>query len=411
MTTTRLLAPHSQNKIFPDNIFAVNAKAKAAAQKFGNDQIVNGSIGVLLKDSGELALLDSVEIASQRLTAEEISPYAPIAGLPEFREDVTDYLLGAKKSEIPTECIATAGATGAVRILLWNVLEPGETVVTHDFYWAPYKGITRDSELTLTLFPTANAAGAFNVQGAIETLDKVLHRQDRAVLIINTPCHNPTGISLRSEDVTQLKAGLLQLAQTYPDKVIYLLIDGAYWEFGDPEANRFLLDAFRDIPENLVFTFAFSIAKSLTRYGMRVGALLISCRDQAGLTILKDTLVSSIRATWSNTNRLGQVLFSKLYRDPALWAQLRGEQEDFARLCNNRGQVFLKEAKAQNLPLMPYHRGFFATLPVPDPGALADRLMEDRLFFVPLSLGLRIAFCAIPSQQIPGLAEKIARRL
>ena len=136
---------------------------------------------------------------------------------------------------------------------------------------------------------------------------------------------------------------------------------------------------------------------------MRVGALLMSCNDREGLTIFKDTLVSSIRGTWSNTNRFGQALFSKLYRNDDLWEKLRGEQAAYAKLCNDRGQLFKDEAKALGLPLMPYHRGFFATMPQDDPAALAERLQGDNLFFVPLKLGVRLAFCAIPSQKNPGI--------
>ena len=261
MNGSRLLAPHAQDKIFPDNIFAVNAIAKAAAERHGADNIVNGSIGILLEDNGQLALLDSVEEASQLLGPKDIAPYAPIAGVPEFREDVADYLLGDQLNTIPTECIATSGATGAVRILLWNALEPGQTILTHDYYWAPYKGIARDADLELGFFPTANDEGNFNVDGAIQALEALLAVQDRAVLIINTPCHNPTGISLRSEDVATLRESLFRVATSHPDKTIFLLIDGAYWEFGDPEANKSLLQAFRSLPDNLVFTFAFFYRK------------------------------------------------------------------------------------------------------------------------------------------------------
>lgn len=411
MSGSRLLAPHAQDKIFPDNIFAVNALAKETAKRIGFENIVNGSIGVLLDDDAQLVLLDSVDEASKTLAPIDISPYAPIAGVPEFREDVMDYLLGDQRNAIPTECIATAGATGAIRILLWNALEPGQSILTHDHFWSPYGGIARDMGLNLTFFPTVNAAGNFNVQGAIEGIEHLFTKQDRVVLIINTPCHNPTGISLRSEDVAELKSSLVDLATTHPDKTVFLLIDGAYWEFGDPQANHDLLQTFRTLPDNLVFTFAFSIAKSLTRYGMRVGALLMACNDQAGLTTFKDTLVSSIRGTWSNTNRFGQALFCKLYRDEALWAKLLAEQAAVAKLCNDRGQLFKQEAEAAGVPLMPYHRGFFATIPQDDPAALASRLQEDHLYFVPLKLGVRIAFCAIPSQRIPGLAAKIASRL
>ena len=402
------IATHAQGKIVEDNIFMVGAQAKEAVTRYGADRVINGSIGVLLDDEGQLALLPSVEEATRALTPEDVAPYAPIAGLPNFRADVPAYLYENITNRQPEQCIATAGATAALRICVWNFLEKGQHFITHDYFWSPYEGIARDSLRELKLFPTYVEDGGFNVAGALGAVEESLAVQKRALLLINTPCQNPTGISLSPSEARTLRQGLAALAEAHPDLPIVLLIDGAYWEFGDRQDNRDFLALFQDLPDNLLFCIAFTLSKSLTRYGLRTGGLVMSGSDRTRVSTVADTMITSIRTTWSNTNRMGQSIFSHIVRNPVLLNQLRREQDDFAKLCNSRGHGFIQEADAIGLAHTPYKGGFFVTLPLDHPEEVAARLAARNIFLVPMNKGLRIAFCSIPSHSIPGLAEKIA---
>lgn len=400
------LAPHARGKIEEDNIFKVGGKARAAKQAFGADKVIDGSIGILLDDNGQLALMSAVDDATDMLKAEEFAPYAPIAGLPNFNEDVVSYLFGDHPT--PKRAIATAGATGAVYQVVWNLLSIGDIFITHDYYWSPYRAIARNALRKLATFPTFTPNGGFNVQGALDEVHRSLELQNRALLIINVPCHNPTGMNMTPAELAQLKQGLVDLANRNPQKPITLLIDGAYWEFEDAQVNRNLVNAFVDLPHNLMFCLAYSISKSLTRYGFRVGALVVCSEDQAIVDEMIGTMTSSIRATWSNSPRIGQAVFSKIYRDDALRAKLQAEQTRFANLCNQRGAQFISESDDVGLPHTPYRRGFFTILPTDRPQQIADQLAEQRIFLVPMKNGIRIAFCALPSHQIGGLAARIA---
>ncbi|MCB1052457.1 MAG: aminotransferase class I/II-fold pyridoxal phosphate-dependent enzyme [Acidobacteria bacterium] len=405
------LAFHAQGKIQPDNIFLVGAKAKAAKAKFGVENVTDASVGILLDDAGKMALLASVEEATRRLRDDEVAPYAPIGGVAEFREDVVSYLFGHIPNRQPVASIATAGATGAVFLAIWNLLSTNDMFITHDYYWSPYAAIARNSLRRLALFKTFLPDGRFNVAGALEETQRSLEIQGRALLIINTPCHNPTGLCLTLEEAKSLKNGLVEIAQRYPSAPITLLIDAAYWEFEDPAQNQAFMSLFQGLPENLLFTMAYSTSKSMTRYGLRNGAFLASGATEQQVRTVIDTFESSIRATWSNTTRMGQSLFSKLYRDPQLWAQLLKEQADFAALCNKRGETFMQEANQIGLPHTPYKKGFFVTLPTTKSQAVSDRLGElDKIFVVPLKKGIRVAFCALASGQVPGLAARIQER-
>lgn len=409
MAPVQHIAPHARGKVAPDVIFVVGGKAKAAKAKLGNDKVIDGSVGILLDDNFQLALLPSVEEAAKRISSADISSYAPIKGMPNYLEDVPKYLYGDLLQPETTGCLATAGATGALRLSVWNFLEQGDAYISHDHCWGPYRTIARDALREVELFQTFTESGGFNVDGALEKVDEHLKKQGRALLLINTPCHNPTGMSITTEEAQRLRDGLTALAEQNKDKPLTLLIDGAYWEFGGEEVNHKFLEIFQDLPENLLFCLAYTLSKSLTRYGLRTGALVVKGANPDIVKDVVDTIAISIRTHWSNTTRYGQVLFSTIFRDPTLLAQLRKEQAEFTALCNTRGKMFMKEADEVGLPHTPYHGGFFGTLPCSkaEAEAVSNRLFEENIFLVPLGKGVRVAFCAISTPQIPGLAAKI----
>jgi len=405
------LAPHALGKIKEDLIFFVGAKAREAKATLGKENVLDASIGILLDDEGELALLPSVEEATQRLKPAEVAPYAPIGGLPQYREDVLEYLLGSSKDNMPANALATAGATGALRLAIWNFLEPGDAIISHDHFWSPYGTMARDALRELETFSSFTETGDFNVQACLDLTESVLKRQGRALLIINSPCHNPTGMCLKPEEAQALKSGLCEIAARHPDLPITLLMDIAYWEFEKDERNAQFVATFNDLPQNLIFTMAYSLSKSLTRYGFRTGALVVRASEQSTVDEIIGTCATSIRSMWSNTPRIGQAVFSTIFRDESLRKQLAREQGECAHLCNNRGAIFAKEAQACGLQTTPYSRGFFATIPCDNSMAIAEKLFKEQVYLVPMKKGLRVAFCALPTTQIPGLAERIKNAL
>lgn len=407
MGITRHIAPHSRGKNKLDQIFVFSGKAKAAINEFGSEAVVNSTIGALLDDDDNLALLPAVEEASKRLSSEQVAPYAPVAGLPDFREDVINYLYEGVENRPPLGSVATSGATGALRIAVWDFLEAGDSVVTHDYFWSPYRSIVEDTGRKFETFKTFLGDGHFNVKGALERVDQNLSDRDRVLLLLNTPCHNPTGVSLTEKELHRLREGLVDIAEANPHKILTLVIDAAYWEFGDRDQNTLLLSLFRDLPDNMLFCVAFTMSKSLTRYGFRTGALVFSTRDEQAVDDIGRVLGASIRVHWSNTCRLGQVLFSTVYRDEKLLAQLKEDQNHFADLCRTRGDIFVKEAQEVGLSHTPFHGGFFLTLPSDKPKEMAARLIEEKIFMVPLAKGVRVALCSIPTRKMHGLAARI----
>ena len=57
--------------------------------------------------------------------------------------------------------------------------------------------------------------------------------------------------------------------------------------------------------------------------------------------------------------------------------------------------------------MLPYFGGFFIALPHNNAKAVCAELMEKHIYMVAMANGVRMAVCAVPMGQIPGLAASI----
>ena len=122
----------------PDKLFGVSALAKARIAEIGKENVINSTLGVLLDDNGKLVVLSSVMEALHELRPEEFAAYAPIIGIPEYKEAVTKAVF---LDEVPhvlfsETCDAPCG-TGALRNAISCYSSPGDKILTADWHWAP----------------------------------------------------------------------------------------------------------------------------------------------------------------------------------------------------------------------------------------------------------------------------------
>ena len=71
-------APQVRGKSAQDNIFAANNRAVALADKIGKDKVINGTVGSILDEDGNLVELEVVKEAYARLTPHIL--YSPAYG-------------------------------------------------------------------------------------------------------------------------------------------------------------------------------------------------------------------------------------------------------------------------------------------------------------------------------------------
>ena len=406
--TMSSVAKHAFGKAAKDNIFGASAAAKARTAEIGAEKVTNATIGAILDDDEKLVCLPTVEKVFRGLKNEQYFSYAPISGMKAFLDLVTEACFGDSKPEGYTAAVATSGGSGAIHHAVWNYMNDGDTALTANWYWGPYKVFCRDMNRKLDTFQmlTDDNKG-FNLPAMETKVKEILAKQDSILVMINTPAHNPTGYSLTPEDIENVLNCLKKEIKT-TGKRATLLLDVAYIDYaGERQAVRKFFKKIKDLPENLFVIVAYSLSKGFTMYGQRCGAMIGISSSQAQIKEFADVNQFTSRATWSNINRGAQETLAIIYSDPKLLADIQAERNHYYEMIQARGDLFTKEAKACGLKMVPYIAGFFLSIPSKDPVAVCDKLHEDNIFAVPLAAGVRVAVCAIPLRKVKGMAAKI----
>ena len=402
LTTTSLI-PESADRPGDDPIFTLHADAvrRAAA----GEDILNATIGALMDDDGRMSVMPAVFEAYQRVDPRLASAYAPISGPPEFLEAVIGNLYGETALAEQSIAVATTGGTGAIHHSIVNFLEPGQELLTTSFYWGPYGTIANHTRRGVRTFRMFAKDGSFDTTAYREELFALMESQGRALVVINTPCHNPTGYSLRDDDWEGLVEATLAAAERGP---VAFLLDYAYAMFAPPEIPAWQRHA-ETLSKHLPFLVAWSASKSFAQYGSRVGALAATCFDEEERTRIKHALGYSCRGTWSNCNHLGMLAITELFRDDRLREAAIEQRARLTALVEERVEIFNRLAREVGLVFPRYEGGFFVSIFTPDPEAMAARMREDGVFVIPLQGAVRVALCATPAKDLPRLVDSLAR--
>lgn len=387
-----------------DNVFAIVEKAKKAEAEFGKDAVVNATIGSLYGEDGTLVAMDVVYDTLKGIDNKKLAAYAAsFVGNPAFIKDVSGWVLDGH-SRLCEEIIATPGGTGAVGMSIENTLEPGQTLIIPEIAWGSYALMAQMNNLEVARYNLFRD-GKFDVESLKETCRKVMEKQDKLTLIINDPCHNPTGYSLSDEEWKEVISFLNECSKTHP---VILINDIAYIDFSYRKKQaRDYMENFNDISDGVVVCIAFSISKSMTSYGLRCGAVIILAQKEEAVHEMKVVLEKQARAIWSNINNGAMEMFSQIMENKA--DEYEKEKDYYVDLLKQRTDLFVKEAKEAGLSHYPYKEGFFVTLDMDNEKAakLHQALMDENIFTVKVNKGIRVALCSLPLDKVRGLARKI----
>ena len=405
-----MAATHAAGRKLKDAIFDANKACTEAIKIHGAETVTNATIGVVLDETGKLATLNAVEKIFRTLEMSELVAYAPIAGLPDFLDAAIDWVFADCKPEAHLAAVATASGTGAIHHAVANYAERGDAVLTSDWRWGTYDLICNETGKRLETFKLFDDELNFNIADFAVKVDALLKNQKSLLVILNTPAHNPTGYALTDGEWDKVLDVLK--AQSSTGKKISLLVDVAYIDYaGEKNSTRAFMKKFGNLPENLFVMIAFSMSKSFTCYGQRTGALIGVSSDEKIIDEFKEVNKYSCRATWSNVNRGAQALLVKLTHDAETFAAYEAERDGLYQMVKRRADVFVDEAKACGLRIVPYTGGFFIAVPADNPAAVCDKLHDELIFAVPLKLGVRVAACSTSFDKMHGVAEKILRAM
>ena len=389
-----------------DNVFAVVKLAKAAKEKYGEDQVIDATIGSLYNENGTIVAMDSVFTPYKQIKNETMAAYAAsFTGNESFRNQVYQWVIQPGGCTLAHSVIATPGGTGAVNMTIESVLDEGETLVLPDIAWGSYQlmaGMLNLKTVTYDLFEDDH----FNLTSFKETCQKVMDQQQKLLVVINDPCHNPTGYSLTIDEWEEIVQFFNACGKQGP---VILLNDIAYIDYAyDLDHCHDYMQTFNQFSDHVMAVVAFSCSKTLTSYGLRCGAAIILGQNAEDVRNMEIVFEKTARATWSNIPNGAMENF--VYVTTQNLDHYLKEKQSYIDLLKQRSEVFLTEAKACQLDCYPYKEGFFITLAIPD-NAKRDRfhqaLIDHQIYTIKVNHGIRVGICSLSLKKCPGLAKRM----
>jgi len=397
----------SDGKIMVDKVFKAAVACNEAKAKYG-DSVVDATLGTLFDENGTFVAFDSIWSTYEQIDKIQKAKYASsIQGNPEFNEAIYNWLFDDLDIKIPCEIIASPGGAGAVSSTMKNVLNPGETVIKPNLGWGPYKTMALECALSLADYNMFKN-NRFDIENFKQVLSEIMAKQHRVLVVINDPCHNPSGYTLTSDEWNEILEFVNQLSNDGP---VIILNDIAYVDYTNKGKHwKKHFEKYNNISQNVMIVIAFSCSKTLTAYGARVGAQVVLTKDKKQLEAFKNAAIYSARSIWSTVNNSAMKLFSTVMNDEVLKQKYIKEKQLYIDLLKERSLIFLNEAQEVGLEIYPYIEGFFITIKVTDNSAkeaLNLKLQDNNIFLVEVDGGLRVAICCVSKRKLKGLAKSI----
>jgi aspartate aminotransferase len=304
-----------------------------------------------------------IKEAAKRALDEGYTHYTPNAGIPEFREAISEYYREFYNVDIdPDNIIVTAGAYEATYLAFESLLEQGDDVIIPDPAFVCYVEDAKISEAGILRIPLREEN---NFRIDPDELVEMITKRTR-MIVMNYP-NNPTGATLDKETARVI-------AQIAEDYNIYILSDEPYEHFLYEGAKHHPMIKYA--PDNTILANSFS--KTFAMTGWRLGFAIAPqqvIRDMiklhayivgnvtsfiqiAGITALRDKrsweAVENMRKTYAERRKLVLRYLSNIpHIQPFkpkgafyIWAKIDPEldmtSEDFANwLLENAGVVVI----------------------------------------------------------------------
>nr|MDO8117453.1 aminotransferase class I/II-fold pyridoxal phosphate-dependent enzyme [Candidatus Sigynarchaeota archaeon] len=370
------------------------------------------------------------------VSASIVSPYAPIAGLPDLRARWKTWIIdkcGLKTisnvEQLITLPIITCGVTNALYQAIRMFIGEKESIIVSDKYWENYDTIINlNIGANVEVFKTFDGL-EFDIASMEKKVLDVAKRQGKAVILLNFP-NNPTGYCPTPAMMGRIAGSLVSAAEKVKKPVI-VIIDDAYEGYVyDPAAETRSLFGYLLNKHPMVLPVKLDGAsKELLFYGGRVAFITFGLSDKWDVDLnnvqkdLENKVSGAIRGTNSNAAHIAELLVLKVMENMDKAIESRKKVID---VLSERYDIFKKQAEKLHQPgrgiyFDPYQGGFFAFLNLPasiPAEKFARKLLdEQKLGIIPVEKpelgvnGIRIAFCSMPKDAITTALDRIAKSL
>lgn len=231
-------------------------------------------------------------------------------------------------------------------------------------------------------------------------LEDLLQAEEGDGVIIQGPCHNPTGIDF--------PAGFWkQLGELVRGKKLAAMIDVAYHGFADSldEDMKGVRDFIAAAGEAMI---AYSCSKNFGLYRERTGCFLVVGESRAGIDAAYTHVADNGRATWSMPPAHGAGIVATILSDAALRAEWETEltamRDRMKTLRTSFSEALVAATGSNELAQLRLQNGMFSQLPVS--AAQTAELRDKHGVYMPTSGRINIA--GLHPDHIPRLAEILA---
>ncbi len=377
---------------------------EAAAKKELNPNVINATIGMYFDEEGRIGGMPSVFKGLKSLDEDHVLPYPAADGGEQFKSNVISWVLGTyeeklRKSLYMSAC-ATPGGSGAITATFDIYGKPYEKVFISNIRWQ-YDRFANRAHLSIFDHNTF-VDGHFDIVSFKEELAKLCAVQKQVIVIINDPCHNPTGYTLSLCEWKQI----LSILNMFKDNQIVFLYDLAYLEFTHEEDSRLKISYLDVLEENVLTIISFSGSKTYGIYGVRLGAAIAISKDEKKVLNFQKAAIEHARGSWSATPTSAIELLN--------YFSIKDNQKDFLmdlevmkKRVKARSDLFKKQAADINLLTHPFKSGFYTIVLADDPDETFKKLLKEEIYTIPMSGGVRLSLCSLPLKEIDGLAVRI----
>lgn len=368
------------------------------------DDVINASIGMFYDEDKKVGGMPIVVDAIRRFADEQLLPYPSVDGGKDFKKNVISWVFGEHEKEILKDmyvgACATPGGSGAIASTFALFSKPNDSIFVSNVRWQ-YERFADRAHLNLfehNMFKD----DAFDMDSFREELAKLCKIQKQVIVVVNDPCHNPTGYTLSFEEFQTI----IEILNHHTENDVVFLYDVAYLDFSHEADTRQKMLLLKQLKKHVLTILSFSGSKTFGAYGLRLGAAIALSSNEK---LVKDALprfVNEARGSWSATPTPSIELLNHFSKKENKQDFLKGLSH-ITTLVQKRSKLFNKQAREAGLKTYPFRSGFYTVILTNNPEEDFNKLSENHIYAVPMSGGIRIALCSLSLSDIDGLPQRI----
>lgn len=381
----------------PDALLGLMAAYRADPR----EQKFDLGVGVYKDLAGVTPIFSAVKKAEAKLiAAQDTKVYEGQRGNTDFCGHVEDFVFGKGHPARAEGRVISFTAPGGCGALFQGISLMRKTGTRRVWVsrptWPNHPNVVKSLGLDVKEYNYA-VGGVFS---PTSMLDDLLKAEEGDGVIIQGPCHNPTGIDFPVgfwRDLGELVRG----------KKLAALIDVAYHGFADSldEDMKGVRAFIAAAGEAMI---AYSCSKNFGLYRERTGCFLVIGETTEGIDAAYTHVADNGRATWSMPPAHGAGIVATILGDAALrteWeAELTAMRSRMKALRTTFSEALVAATGSNELAQLRLQNGMFSQLPVS--AAQTAELRDIHGVYMPTSGRINIA--GLHPDHIPKLAEILA---